>query len=261
MSLFGPAYPKLVYPEEEANKMKFKHLILPAVGLVALLAVACDNGDTIVQNSNQGGIAATGTGRAFGEPDVAVINVGVNVQRDTVEQARADAATAQTAVIDSLKDNGVADEDIQTVGFSVYPQYDYPPNRPQGQIIGYVVSNVVTAKVRDLDTTGKVIDDATVAGGNDAVVQGVSFTIDDPKELQEEARREAVEQAKAQAEQLADAAGVKLGKLLSISESGGFFPVATGGRSFDSAAQVPETPIEPGQVEINISVNLQYALE
>ena len=242
--------------------MKLKHLILPAVGLVALLAVACDGGDTIVQSTNQGGISATGTGRAFGEPDIAIINVGVNVQRETVEEARNDAAEAQEAVISSLKDNGVDEEDIQTVGFSVYPQYDYSAARPQGQIVGYVVNNVVTAKIRDLDTTGEVIDDATIAGGNDAVVQGVSFTIDDPTELQEEARRQAVAEAKKQAEQLADAAGISLGELLSISESG-FFPIPrTGGAGFDSAAQVPfETPIEPGQVEVNISVNLQYAID
>ena len=245
--------------------MNLKYLLVPAVAAVALLGVACDGGDTIVQTSNQSfsGVTATGTGRAFGEPDVAIVTVGVNVQRDTVAQAREDAAVAQQAVIESLSDNGVADEDVQTVGFSVYPQYNYPPDRPQGEIIGYVVSNVVTVKVRDLDTTGDVIDDATVAGGNDAIVQGVSFTIDDPSDLQEEARRQAVDEARQQAEQLADAAGVTLGELLSISESGGFIPFERGlGGGFDSAAQVPSaSPIEPGQVEVNVSVSLQYALE
>ena len=247
--------------------MKLRHLILPAVGLVALLAVACDGGDTIVQNTNQGatGVSATGTGRAFGEPDVAVVSVGVNVQRETVEQARSDAAAAQEAVIESVKDNGVADDDIQTTGFSVYPQYDYSPARPEGQIIGYVVNNQVTIKIRDLDTTGRVIDDATVAGGNDAVVQGVSFTIDDPTELREEARRQAVERAQQQAQQLADTAGVELGDLISISESTGGIPFvdtpATGGRGLDAAVQVPETPLQPGQVEVNVSVSLQYVIQ
>jgi hypothetical protein len=236
---------------------------VPAVAAVALLAVACDNGgDTIVQNQGPSGVSSTGTGRAFGEPDVAIVNVGVNVQRPTVAQARDDAAVAQQAVIDSLRDNGVADEDIQTVGFSVHPQYNYPPDRPQGEIVGYVVSNVVTAKIRDLDTTGDVLDAATVAGGNDALVQGVSFTIDDPAVLQEAARRQAVERARQQAEQLADAAGANLGRLLSISESGGFIPFERGGAAFDMAAQVPQTsPIEPGQVEINITVSMQFALD
>jgi hypothetical protein len=236
---------------------------VPAVAAVALLAVACDNGgDTIVQNQGPSGVSSTGTGRAFGEPDVAIVNVGVNVQRPTVAQARDDAAVAQQAVIDSLRDNGVADEDIQTVGFSVHPQYNYPPDRPQGEIVGYVVSNVVTAKIRDLDTTGDVLDAATVAGGNDALVQGVSFTIDDPSVLQEAARRQAVERARQQAEQLADAAGANLGRLLSISESGGFIPFERGGAAFDMAAQVPQaSPIEPGQVEINITVSMQFALD
>ena len=244
--------------------MKLKYLLLPAVGLVALLTVACDGGDTIVQNTNQGpaGISATGTGRAFGEPDIAIVTVGVNVQRDSVAEARNDAAAAQEAVIESVSDNGVADEDIQTTGYSVYPQYDYPPDRPQGEIVGYVVNNQVTVTIRDIGTTGQIIDDATEAGGNDAVVQGVSFGIDDPTELQESARQEAVEKARAQAQQLADAAGVELGEIISISESGGFFPApATGGRGLDSAAQVPETPIEAGQVEINVSVNLQFAIQ
>jgi uncharacterized protein YggE len=243
--------------------LKLKFLIVPAAVAVALLAVACDSGDTIVQPAGSPtGITATGTGRAFGEPDVAVITVGVNVQRETVAQAREDAAAAQQAVIDSLKANGVADEDIQTVQFSVYPQYDYTPTRPQGEIIGYVVSNVVTAKVRDLDTTSEVIDEATLAGGNDAVVQGVAFTIDDPTELQEVARRDAVAQARRQAEQLADAAGVDLGKLVYVSESGGFIPFERGIGGADAAAQVPvASPIEPGQVEVNITVTLQFALE
>ena len=242
--------------------MKLKYLLMPAVGLMALLAVACDGGDTIVQNTNQGatGISSNGTGRAFGEPDIALVSVGVNVQRDTVAQARTDAAAAQQAVIDSVKANGVADEDIQTTGYSVYPQYDYPPNRPQGEIVGYVVNNQVTVKIRDISKTGAVIDDATEAGGNDAVVQGVNFTIDDPTELQEAARREAVEKAREQAQQLADAAGVTLGDIVSISEGGGFIPPpSTGGRSLDSA-QVPETPIEAGQVEVNISVSIQFAI-
>ena len=125
-----------------------------------------------------------------------------------------------------------------------------------------MVSNVVTAKIRELDTTGEVIDEATAAGGNDAIVQGVTFTVDDPTSLQEEARRQAVAEAQQQAEQLADAAGITLGDLVSISESGGAVPFARNEAAFDTAAgQVPSTPIEPGQVEVNITVNLQYALE
>ncbi len=107
--------------------MKLSSLMLPLVGVTALFAVACTDGDTIVQPAGQGqtGISVSGTGIAIGEPDVAIITVGVNVERDSVEQAREDAANAQQAIIDSLKANGVDDADIQTVRFSVQPRYNF----------------------------------------------------------------------------------------------------------------------------------------
>jgi uncharacterized protein YggE len=248
------------------NKMNPKALLIPLVAGLALLAVACSGGDTYVtsDSSGQSGVVATGTGRAYGEPDVMVLTIGVQAQRANIAEAREAAASAQTKVIEALKSNGVKDEDIQTVQFNVSPVYDYSQERSQPEVIGYMVGDVVSAKVRELDTAGEVIDAATEAGGNDAVVQGVWFGIDDPTELQAEARKEAVEKARAQAEQLASDAGASLGKLLTISESGGYlpldrgFPEAAGGAAFDSAAT---TPIESGQLEISVSVSVVYAIE
>ena len=162
-----------------------------------------------------------------------MLNVGVSVQRDTIAEAREAAAGAQTAVIDALKDSGVDGDDIQTVQFSINPQYDFSRLDNSREIVGYVVSNVVTAKVRDLDKAGDAIDAATLAAGDDAVVQGISFGIDDPTELREQAREEAVKNARDQAEQLAGHAGASLGQLISISESS-FFPFFD--RSIPSAA-------------------------
>ena len=239
-------------------------LLLPLVAGLTFLAVACNGGDTFVTPDNTGamGVNATGTGPAVGEPDVLTLTVGVSAQRENVAEAREAAATAQTAVIAALRDKGVAEEDIQTVQFSVNPQYDF--SRERQEIVGYVVSNVVIAKVRDLDSAGDVIDAATIAGGNDAVVQGVSFGIDDPTELQAQAREEAVRKAREQAEQLASNAGASLGKLLSISESAYYpfydrgFPSAAGG---DAAFQEAATPIQSGQLEISVTVNVLYAIE
>jgi uncharacterized protein YggE len=245
--------------------MNLKMGMLALVGGLALLATACtDKGDTIVQTGNvqQTGVSATGTGEAVGKPDVMVVSVGVSAQRESIAEAREAAATAQTAVIDALKRNGVADKDIQTVQFSVNPEYDFSgPGGPR-QLVGYVVSNVVMAKVRDLEKAGTVIDQATAAGGNDAVVQGLRFGIDDPTELQKQAREEAVKKAQEQAHQLADNAGAKLGRLLSISESSGSVPFdpnvirapATGGGQVDS-------PIQAGELVVRITVTLLYALE
>jgi uncharacterized protein YggE len=245
--------------------MNLKAFLVPLIAGLAFLAVACDNGDTFIQpeGAAQTGVNATGTGTAIGEPDVMVLTVGVSAQRDSIEVAREAAAGAQTAVIEALKDNGVADEDIQTVQFNVSPQYDFSGDG-RGEIIGYVVSNVVTAKVRDLERAGDAIDAATVAGGNDAVVQGVYFAIDDPTELQARAREEAVKQARAQAEQLASNAGASLGKLISISENAYYpvydrgFPTAAGGAALDQEAS---TPIQGGQLEISVTVNVLYAIE
>jgi uncharacterized protein YggE len=246
--------------------MNPKALFIPLVAGLAFLAIACNGGDTYVtpDSAAQNGVNASGTGTAVGEPDVMVLTIGVSAQRENIADAREAAAGAQGGVIQALRDNGVAEEDIQTVQFSVYPQYDYSRLDGQGEIIGYTVSNVVTAKVRDLDKAGEAIDAATLAGGNDAVVQGVWFGIDDPTELQKQAREQAVQKAREQAEQLASNAGASLGKLISISESSYYpffergIPVPnTGGAAFDQAS----TPIQAGELEISVTVNVLYAIE
>jgi uncharacterized protein len=246
--------------------MNPKALFLPLVAVVAFLAIGCSGGTTYVQTEgggSQSGINAQGTGSAVGQPDVMLLTVGVSAQRESIEAAREAAAAAQNGVIEALKSNGVAEKDIQTVQFNVSPQYDYSRLNGNGEIIGYVVSNVVNAKVRDLEKAGDAIDAVTAAGGDDAVVQGVSFGIDDPTELMKQAREEAVQKAKAQAEQLASNAGAKLGKLISISESSYYpyydraVPSAAGGVAFDESS----TPIQGGELEISVTVNVLYAIE
>jgi uncharacterized protein YggE len=248
--------------------MKLKAVWLALTGSLIVLATACgDSGDTYVQTGNAPvtGINATGVGEAVGKPDVMVLTVGVSAQRPGVEEAREAAAGAQTAVIDALKKNGVAEKDIQTVQFNVSPVYDYSNLRGDSQqIIGYMVSNVVRAKVRNLEKAGDAIDAATTAGGNDAVVQGVWFGIDDPTELQKPAREQAVKKAKEQAQQLADNAGAKLGKLLSISESGyyptkgDFYAPATGLGAADAQTT---TPVQSGELTISVTVTVLYAVD
>jgi uncharacterized protein YggE len=243
--------------------MNLKAVCLALAIPLALLATACgDSGDTYVQTGNAPvtGINAIGTGEAFGEPDVLVVNVGVSAERASIAEAREAAAGAQRGVVDALKRNGVAEKDIQTVQFSVNPQYDFRGGNQQ--IIGYQVSNVVTAKVRDLAKAGATIDAAIEAGGNDAVVQGVQFGIDDPSELQKQAREQAVKEAREQAQQLADNAGVKLGKLLSISESSGSIPIAADVIRAPATGDASiESPIETGQLTVRITVVVLYAVD
>jgi hypothetical protein len=199
----------------------------------------------------------TGEGKASGAPDVVVLSLGVSVLAPTVKEARDQAADAMTKVVDFLKGNGVDEKDIQTSQFSIYPEYDYRAD--QQTLRGYRLSNIVTAKLRDIDKTSDVLDSVVEAGGDVTQVQGISFTIDDPDELRDVAREEAVADAKAKAERLAELSGVNLGKVISISESFGTPPIPLA-READ-LAEAPSTPIEPGEMDVTLNVEVVYAID
>ncbi len=241
--------------------MSWKTVGVIAVLVAGLFALACTE-TTVVQPDSQGttGISVSGTGSVFGEPDVAVLTLGVEAQADSVGEARAQAAEAMDAIMSALRDGGVDDDDIQTSRFSVQPRYDFRAG--EQELIGFFVDNIVTVKIRNIDDTGDLIDAAVDAGGDLARVDNLRFTIDDPAELQDEARRLAMEDAKSKAETLAEVAGVDLGAPRSISESGGprsiTFEgaiVADAGRDFSS------TPISVGELQVQINVQVLYGLD
>jgi hypothetical protein len=235
-----------------------------ALAVAALLGAACTEGDTIVSpdSAQTKTIVVTGTGSAFGAPDVAVVRVGVSVERSTVAQAREEAARAMDAVIQSVKRNGVEDKDVQTTQFGIQPQYDFPgPNRTQ-VLRGYRVDNTVVVKVRQVANAAKVIDDAAAAAGNNVVINSISFAIDDPTKLEEAARTDAVREARARAEQLASLTGVKLSAPLTISESfAPVFPQAFVAAPRTGGVSEAATPIEAGELEVRIVVSITYRFE
>jgi uncharacterized protein YggE len=235
-----------------------------AVGfaIVAGLTSACSGeGDTIVQTQGAAtGITVSGTGRVSGAPDIAFLSLGVQVEADSVEAAREAAAQAQTAVLNAVKAAGVAERDVQTINYTISPRYSFGPGARE--ITGYAVSNTVAIKVRNLESVSKVLDDATRAGGNSTVVQDITFGIDDPEQLRVEAREQAVEQARTRAEQLARNAGVSLGKPISIVE-GTFSPIVqeTLRAPATGAATDTSTPIQSGELDVVITVQVVYAIE
>jgi hypothetical protein len=202
------------------------------------------------------GIQVTGVGSVYGKPDVAILKMGVSVERKSVKEATEEAAEAMRRVIDSLKKDGVVDEDIQTQRFSIQPQYDYVDKRPV--LRGYRVTNMVTVKIRDMESIGGIIDDAVDAGGDSMRIDSIAFSIDDPTELQAEARVKAMKDARAKAEVLAREGGVKLGKPISISESI-YQPVRDA--YYRVAAGEMKTPVEPGLLEIRVTVSVIYSIE
>jgi len=231
--------------------------------LLALLGAACE-GDKVTVATQQAqslGISVSGEGKVSGAPDVAVLTLGVSALAPSVKDARDQAATAMDGVVDSIKGNGVDEKDIQSTQFSVQPEYTW---RDSNQVLtGYRVTNIVTAKVRDIDNTSKVIDDAVAAGGDLTQVQGISFTIDDPDQLRDEARQEAVADAKAKAQRLAELSGVGLGKVMSISESSSVpsVPLSYGGIVAPATGPGVSTPIETGEMDVVVTVQVLYAIE
>ena len=216
-------------------------------------------GGTInLQNS---GIWVTGEGKVSVVPDVAILSLGVEVQSSSVAEAQSYAATVMTAVIDELDNSGIADKDIKTQQFSIYPIRRWSEKDGREVLVGYRVTNMVTAKVRKVEDTGTVIDAVARAGGDYIKINSISFTVDDPSAYYEEARELAMADAKARAEQLADLGKVKLGRPIYISESGASMPVV---REFYAGAPVPAaapTPISPGETEIRLSVQVAYSID
>ena len=241
--------------------MKTKTVGLMAVLVVGLLALAWTETPVLPSDRESSpGISVSGIGSVFGEPDVAILTLGVEAQADSVGEARAKAAEAMDAMLTVLKDGGVEDSDIQTSRFSVEPRYNFRDG--EQELIGFFVNNLVTVKIRDIDETGTLIDDVVGAGGDLTRVQNLRFTIDDPEELQQEARRLAMENAKSKAETLADAGGVDLGAPRSISESGGARALTFRADAFAAEfAADASTPIEVGELEVQIQVQVVYGLD
>ncbi len=206
-------------------------------------------------------VRVAGTGVVSGEPDIVVLSIGVSVERDSVKQARAEAAEAMTGVIESLKGNGLLDEDIQTQHFSIHQRYDYIKGKREFR--GYGVTNTASAKIRDLNIVGDLIDDAAEAGGDLVQINSIQFAIDDPTTLKMQARVAAMGDAQAKAQTLATEGGVTLGKPISISESGDFYAPRAASVEFafaDDAGAVA-TPIQSGQLQITVTVNVVYEIE
>lgn len=207
-------------------------------------------------------ISVRGVGRVAVKPDVALVRVGAEQRAPALADATADVARRMTAVLAQVKTLGVEDRDITTVAYTIDP---IPaPRRTEEdpvRIVAYRATNVVQLRVRNLDAVGRLIDAAVRAGAN--TVGSLHFTVDDPARPESEARRLAVRAAVARARELADAAGVKLGDLAQLSESGGPIPrphLERGVGLAMSAAAMGPGPVESGQLEIVVAVEAQYRI-
>lgn len=204
-------------------------------------------------------VTVTGQGIVVGQPDTVILQIGVSVEAQTVAAARQQAAVAADAVVAAVKADGVADQDVKTVQFSIGPRYDN--NNGQSVLRGYHVDNVLQVKIRNLDTAGKVIDDAAAAGGDSTLIQGISFTIENTDPLTHQARLLAIQDAKAKADDYAGAAGASVGQVITISEQSSATPTPVVAAAPAAASAAVRTPIEAGTQQIRVQVTVVYQLQ
>jgi len=204
----------------------------------------------------QNAISVSGEGRVFAEPDMAEIIIGVESRAPTAKEAATQNSQDMNEVMAVLERMGIAEEDIQTVDYSIRAEMDYRGDEGP-EVVGYVVNNAVRVKVKDLDLVGDLLDEVTEAGANN--IYGITFTVEDPQPLQERAREMAVAEARSKAQGLAEDADVRLGDLLSLSEYliGG--PVLVE-RAAAEGMGGGAPPISPGQLEITIQVQMSYEI-
>lgn len=206
-------------------------------------------------------ISIVGEGKVTGVPDIAKIQLGYSVEKPTVAAAQKDNTDKMNAMIDKLKkDFKIDPKDIQTANYYISPQYDYFSGRQT--LRAYLVSQNLNVKVRNMEQVSKIIEAAGTVGLNQ--VGSLAFEIDDPEKIRQEARAKALAQAKAKAETLADVVGVKLGKIISFSESSGQpNPVIP---YYDTAAKLGmgggggEPSIEAGSNEITVIATVEYEI-
>lgn len=199
---------------------------------------------------------------AYGEtkvaPDMATISLGVMTEASSAQAAMAQNRTRMAQVIAALRAGGIAERDIQTSGLSLSPQYVYVQNE-QPKLSGYQASNQVTVTVNDLSKVGAAIDATVGAGAN--TVGGVTFGLKDPEAAENDARRRAVQALQAKANLYAQATGHRVGRLVTLSEGGGYTPqppmpmMAMRMEKADSS-----TPVQPGQLNVRIDITGLYEL-
>ena len=225
--------------------------------VLAIFAVLALNAPATAQNQPPGVIVVTGEGRGDSVPDMATLRLGV-VSEGRIAGDAIDANSAAMAdVMERLTALGIEERDLQTSSFSVSPRYPRDSSGLRNTINGYVVRNILTVRIRDLGGLGEVLDAVAEDGANS--FDGLSFGLQDPGPVLDAARRDAVAEARRKAMLYAEAAGVTLGPLLSLTEAGAAPPPVPMMRA-EMAMASDFVPVAGGEVSVSASVTLTYAI-
>ena len=226
-------------------RVLFCACVIAAAAMLPLPAQATEKLDKLVTVTGEGTVSAV--------PDNAVIRLGVSSQGKTARAASDANAKEMTAVIAAIKESGVAERDIQTTSLSLQPQYD-ANKTGAARLIGFQANNQVTVKIRDTSRLPAVLDRAIAAGANE--MSGIEFVVSEQAKLLDQARSAAIADAHRKAELYANAAGMKVGRVMSISEEGSGPPSPT----FKAMRAGSAVPIAPGEQMLRAVVTVSYEL-
>jgi uncharacterized protein YggE len=199
-------------------------------------------------------ISVTGEGQVSATPDTAIVRAGVSIQAKTAQAASDADNKAMAAVLDALKQDGIAAKDIQTSQFDIHPVYQRHDN--VNRVAGFQVMHQVSVTVREIGKLGDVLDRMIAAGANQ--VSGIQFIVSNSSRLIDKARIEAVQDARRKAETLAKAAGVGIGRAIMISEEGVGAPRPVMFRA--AAARAAPTPVAIGEETLRVNVSVTFEL-
>ncbi|MCL6450138.1 MAG: SIMPL domain-containing protein [Acetobacteraceae bacterium] len=200
-------------------------------------------------------ISVTGEGSVKLQPDTAQVTLGVWAEKPTAREAQSEGNAAAQAVINAVRAEGVAERDVQTVRFSLYPVMRWIEEKGKDELTGFRAEHMLSVTVRDIGRVGRVIDAAVRAGANR--IEGVTFQASDPEPARLQALEKAMANARSKADVLARAAGVQIKGLQSVTAAeSGYYPGPM--KAMMGAGSEAAAPIEPGEVEITATVNVSY---
>lgn len=200
------------------------------------------------------------TGEVTRVPDLAVITAGVVSRASTATAALQDNAQRMDRVITALKSAGLADRDVQTSSINLNPEYKYVENQAP-QLVGYTASNSVTIRFRDIRSSGKILDALVAQGANQ--INGPNLTIDKPEAALDEARAQAIANGRARAELYARGLGLRIVRVVAVSESGGYAvpPAPPPVPMMMARGERDSTSIQPGEQKLQVSVSMTFELQ
>jgi len=235
-------------------KNKIAYIALAAIMMVAMLA-----GPALADDAAQV-ITANGSAVVQVAPDIVVVSLGVRETADEVTIAQEAANEKINAIVDVLKEGGIEAKDIATTDYSIYAEYDYVPNTGEQKFKGYVASTTLSIKVRDVDNAGSYIDAAVKAGANQ--MNGITFDREDRAQFVDQALALAVEDAARKAGVIATASGVKLGKVVAVTEQPQSYDYyrSTANVSYSGEMDAGSAKLQSGMLDIEMQVVVEYAI-